>query len=507
MLSQGDATMTPMTGAIHVVGDNALFVDVGHIAADELHRIASTLRADARVAAAIVGEQSIYAVFSGPPDRSVLEQALRQHGDSRLHDRRRHDIEVDFSPSLGPDLEQFLQEKNLDRDTFLRRIATLRLETRYLGFRAGFAYLEGWPEEWRLPRRPTSRNVVPAGTFAIAGATAGFYPIDSPGGWNLLGRTSARLWDPWCDPPNLIAEGDEIAIVPRKSRTDAPVETLHPSRCEGAVASIDRAGQLTLSVRAKDWGRIALGLSEGGPFDECAASAANLAAGNRAGAGILECVLVGPDVRLLLRRQCAWAGSAATVRVDGRSVPPGVPFSVEGGQTISIGRISGGLRGYLAIEGGTGDDAAPYEVTPKHLRAGSLLWPQEGVEIAAMKRRSGSMSTIEIAAGPHPLPESLAHDLMHREWHVSSSLDRIGVRIVAGGSALLPPSGSDRLPSCGAQAGSIQWHPSGDLMILGPDHPITGGYLQPFTVPGSELWKVGQLTPGQRISLKRKSEG
>jgi allophanate hydrolase subunit 2 len=100
----------------------------------------------------------------------------------------------------------------------------------------------------------------------------------------------------------------------------------------------------------------------------------------------------------------------------------------------------------------------------------------------------------------------LAADVLRRRWTVSSSLDRVGIRLVQEERGkLFPPTGSDRLPSCGAQFGSIQWHPSGDLVILGPDHPITGGYLQPFTIRRADLWKAGQLTPGQSVVLK--SEG
>jgi KipI family sensor histidine kinase inhibitor len=496
--------MRPMTAGVRAVGDNALFVDVGLIPSDELHRIKEALRRDVRVAAAIVGEQSIYAIFFGPPDRDLLERAFQSHPESPVHEQRRHDITVDFGNESGPDLEQFLEEKNLDRDAFLRGIAALRLKARYLGFRAGFAYLDGWPDAWRVPRRATSRSLVPAGSFAIAGSMAGFYPTDSPGGWNLLGRTDLRLWNPWRDPPNLIGAGDEIAILPSVGLAAAHiVETARIPRSDPPVARIERPGQLTLSVRATGWERVALGLPEGGAYDEPAAGAANLAAGNRAGAGILECVLVGPDVRLFQRRCCCWAGSVATVTVDGRNVPLGLPFTVERGETISIGRITGGLRGYLAIEGGVGDDAAPFDIGPQRLRSGALLWPQRGSETQSAKRGAGSPSTIELSTGPHPLPGNLAVEVAGRRWKVTSSMDRVGIRLAQEAGGLLPPSGSDRLPSCGAQFGSIQWHPSGDLMVLGPDHPITGGYLQPFTVRRRELWKIGQLVPGQFVTWQQ----
>ena len=91
-----------------------------------------------------------------------------------------------------PDLPELLAKTAVSlATTSSQRVATLRLTARYLGFRGGFAYLDGWPEEWSMPRRPTSRPVA-RGSFAIAGNVAGFYPIDSPGGWNILGANGRR---------------------------------------------------------------------------------------------------------------------------------------------------------------------------------------------------------------------------------------------------------------------------------------------------------------------------
>src|SRR5205814_10056776 len=100
---------------------------------------------------------------------------------------RVHSVEVRFD---GEDLREFLAYARVTREEFLRRIP--RLTARYLGFRGGWAYLDGWPAEWAMPRRATSRPVK-RGSFAIAGAIAGFYPIDTPGGWNILGCTDAQL--------------------------------------------------------------------------------------------------------------------------------------------------------------------------------------------------------------------------------------------------------------------------------------------------------------------------
>ena len=149
----------------------------------------------------------------------------------------------------------------------MRRVPDIRLVVRYLGFRAGFAYLEGWPAEWSMPRRSTSRNVVPGGSFAIAASMAGFYPVDSPGGWNLLGRTAAPLWDPDREPPNLFAPGDEIAIVVLDG-TVTPVLPRLESEFHGEpIADIITPGQLTTIVAAPYWKRVEYGEPPGGPFD------------------------------------------------------------------------------------------------------------------------------------------------------------------------------------------------------------------------------------------------
>src|ERR1041385_3437562 len=213
---------------------------------------------------------------------------------------------------------------------FERDPREVTLRARYLGFRAGFAYLEGWPDP--MPRLATSRPVA-RGSFAVAGTMAGFYPIDTPGGWNVLGRTNVVLWDPNREQPNLIAAGDvghvvPVAELPVASAVAAPL-------IEGEViAEVVSPGQLTRIVGKRDWSRVEHGLAPGGPFDELAAAVANRAAGNADDAACLECVLVGPRLKFVR--------------------PTGVGRSDGSGQVvdeIDFGRLRA-LREYVAIEGG-----------------------------------------------------------------------------------------------------------------------------------------------------------
>jgi len=83
-----------------------------------------------------------------------------------------------------------------------------------LGFSPGFAYLGGMPEAIAAPRLETPRTLVPVGSVGIAGEQTGIYPIASPGGWRLIGRTPLKLFDPERDPPTLLQAGDMVDFVP-----------------------------------------------------------------------------------------------------------------------------------------------------------------------------------------------------------------------------------------------------------------------------------------------------
>ncbi len=85
----------------------------------------------------------------------------------------------------------------------------------FSGFAPGFAYLAGLDDEHAVPRLDSPRTRVPAGSVALAGTWCGVYPTASPGGWQLIGHTDARLWDVERDPPALLAPGTRVRFVAR----------------------------------------------------------------------------------------------------------------------------------------------------------------------------------------------------------------------------------------------------------------------------------------------------
>ena len=114
----------------------------------------------------------------------------------------------------GPDLEAVAEMTRLPVAEVVARHAAGEYTTLFLGFVPGFGYLGPLPAELSLPRRPVPRTHVPAGSVAIAGPQTAVYPIDSPGGWWLIGRTELAFWDPRRDPPALLSPGRRVRFVP-----------------------------------------------------------------------------------------------------------------------------------------------------------------------------------------------------------------------------------------------------------------------------------------------------
>jgi KipI family sensor histidine kinase inhibitor len=138
---------------------------------------------------------------------------------------RRFDMEADESPAErptrvlpvrydGPDLTEVAERTGLERAEVIRRHAAPAYRVHFLGFVPGFAYLGPLDPALVLPRRSEPRRRVPPGSVAIAGAQTGVYPLETPGGWHLIGHTDVVLFDPARDPPNLLAAGDMVRFSP-----------------------------------------------------------------------------------------------------------------------------------------------------------------------------------------------------------------------------------------------------------------------------------------------------
>lgn len=127
---------------------------------------------------------------------------------------RRVEIPVYYGGEDGPDLDFVAGHNHLIPADVIHRHSARTYPVFMMGFTPGFPYLGGLDPAIAAPRLATPRSRVPAGSVGIAGEQTGIYPIDSPGGWRIIGRTPLRLFDPQRDPPFLLEPGDLVCFVP-----------------------------------------------------------------------------------------------------------------------------------------------------------------------------------------------------------------------------------------------------------------------------------------------------
>jgi KipI family sensor histidine kinase inhibitor len=191
------------------VGPTALRAEV----ADARGALAlATFARASRVDAAEVVPGARTVLFDGVADLPALEDLLSSWPGADAGSGPGALVEVPVTYD-GADLTQVAERWGTDTAGVADRLAGTELVSAFCGFAPGFAYLSGLPAELAVPRLATPRPEVPAGAVAIADRWCGIYPTASPGGWLLLGHTTATLWDASLDTPALLAPGTRVRLV------------------------------------------------------------------------------------------------------------------------------------------------------------------------------------------------------------------------------------------------------------------------------------------------------
>jgi KipI family sensor histidine kinase inhibitor len=369
----------------------------------------------------------------------------------------------------------------------------------FLGFAPGFAYLTGAPLPLAVPRLKTPRLRVPAGSVAVADGYSGVYPLDSPGGWRLIGRVAERMFDVDASPPALLRPGDRVVFeaVGELAATSAPIK-LPP---QGApVLRAIAPGPLTTVQGGPRYGLSASGVPAGGAMDLPALAAANALLGNAPDVAGLEFTIAGPELEALAEVRVAANGAVRDLRK---------------GDRIKIGMLEEGARGYIAVEGGLAQPH-PGERTRALLKGDELTRPPaSGWVVGPRPPSSGrAVGPRPETRGRRPVPGDAAGVLHLRalpgpqldhfpaperffaaEYTLSPQSDRRGLRLKG---PPLSPLRAD-IPPEGTAPGAVQVPGDGLPIVLGPDRPVTGGYPKIATVISADLPLLAQARPGARI--------
>ncbi len=294
-----------------------------------------------------------------------------------------------------------------------------------------------------------------------------------------------------------------------------------------ATFDVLAAGTMTT---IQDWpGRLGLwevGVPPSGPMDSLTFRLANRLVGNADGTAALEITMAGPSLRFNTTAILAIAGPPVVILRNGEPVSPNTAITVVAGDVVKIGKIEqSGLRAYLAIAGGI---EAPDYLGSKSTftlgrfggHGGRALLPGDVIGIGGSPKMEGQECPsslpytrewkIGVLYGPHGAPDFfLPEDIecfFATSWEVHYNSARTGVRLIGpkpkwartdGGEAGLHPS---NLHDNAYAIGAVDF--TGDMpVILGPDGPSLGGFVCPVVVVDAELWKLGQLRPGDKITF------
>jgi urea carboxylase len=308
--------------------------------------------------------------------------------------------------------------------------------------------------------------------------------------------------------------------------------TAHLRSVGFTTPSIEVMSPGTFSIVVEHPGRLGywnVGIPPSGPMDALSLRLANRVVGNAAGVAGLELTMSGPTLRFAADALIALAGADMAARLDDVEIANFEPVSVKAGQTLKLGALaSAGARAYLAVRGGFDVPAYLGSRTTftlggfgghggRVLRRGDILHigqepPQDEPRTLApgLRPRIANTWQLGVLYGPHGAPDFFTprdvEMLFSSDWEVHYNSNRTGVRLVGpkpewarpdGGEAGLHPS---NIHDVAYAIGSIDF--TGDMpILLGPDGPSLGGFVCPGVIATAELWKMGQLRPGDKLRL------
>jgi len=183
-------------------------------------RLTQRLATFPEVVEAIPGMNNVTVVLRDPTTLALdaIEHLQRwwEESEALEPESRAIEIPVVYGGEAGPDLAHVADHCGMSEKQVVELHTSIEYRVWFIGFQPGFPYLGGMPEALTTPRRAEPRISVPAGSVGIGGAQTGIYPLASPGGWNLIGRTDLTLFNPRLAEPSLLRPGDTLRFIPRK---------------------------------------------------------------------------------------------------------------------------------------------------------------------------------------------------------------------------------------------------------------------------------------------------
>ncbi len=471
------------------------------------------------------------------------------------------DFELPVCYELGLDWERIEMVSGRSRVEWITQHSAGRYRVAAIGFLPGFVFLDGLDNMLQMPRLERPRTKVPKGTVGIGGCQTGWYAIESPGGWNSIGRSPLPLLDLGRagGSPTPVQVGDWVRF---RSISVEEFEELASDAVEYELVSNDEvksnSSQPLSRIRVKvldaglwtsiqDGGRSsgqAYGIPKGGVADVVAweqlQSLLNVESIGTLGP-VLECTLKGPKLKFLDDAVIALTGAIMEARVDGKLVKQGSKIRVRAGQVLELGTVKQGCRAYMGVAATTFVGKlkyGSYSQLPgsERLQGGEILeWIGILVKASECENEPGLVSSIgdeklfpeffgvprlRIQAGPEwaLVPKEFQHLFSESDFVVGSKSNRIGIRLKEVSQNGCQEMGNslvdlweefreywvrqESIWSSVVAPGVIQLPPNADPIVLGPDAQTLGGYPRIAYLPKDQQWRMAQFKAGDRLRFR-----
>lgn len=458
---------------------------------------------------------------------------------------------------FAPDLRKVAAHAKLTAEEVIKIHSSTDYLIYMMGFLPGFPYLGGMEKCLETPRLETPRTKIPAGSVAIGGAQTGLYPVESPGGWNIIGRTPLKLFDLNRKPQFLYKAGDKIRFEPISKKEfeefdvyaendwlwkngfeAEAIQQAHTAiserkklrdkniphyECGGGI-KILVAGLLTTVQDKGTKGFQKYGISQSGAMDEMSFELANAICGNPENTACLETTLSGPSIRFVTECDFAITGATfANASLNGIPVEMNKKIHANAGEVLNCGFASNGLRSYIAFTGGIlVPEVFGSRSTNLKSKIGGFYGRklEAGDELAIGFARRHSMNENAFPAkNINPFfarkdgilvldcIKSSQFDFFSEEsvkiftstvYTIAPESDRMGIRfqgqnIRCGKTDII----SDAIPF-----GAVQITSAGLPLVMAADRQTTGGYAKIACVKKESMCALAQAAPGTKVQFK-----
>lgn len=530
---------------VKMMGERAVLIEV----ADEISREANTyvlalkrkLEEKAKVLRGILELVPAYTtllIYYDPTHVSIdnllqtirkVEGEIKSEAIEKIVGRRRIiEIPVIYGGEFGPDLQFIAEYSGLSIEEIIKIHSSQIYLVYMIGFTPGFAYMGEVPDVIAVPRLEKPRLKVPAGSVGIAGKQTGIYPIESPGGWRIIGRTPLKLFNPKSSKPTLLNAGDLVKFKPISRRE---YEKLKKARkiveereeVKGEVAlQVENVGP---GVTVQDFGRIGFrkyGVPFSGALDKKSFMIANILVGNDVNSACIEVFQSSLTLRALKDVIIAITGAEIYATINGEKISTYQATILRKNDELFIQQFERGQVAYIAVSGGIEEPmllgSRSYYLRAdigRALKSGALLtigkirdesvfkdYPARKIP-SKFKPVIEEEITLRVILGPHDeyLSSEIVEDFLVSTFVVTPYIDRMGFRLTKlEGEGY---GGTGRLISCGTVPGAIQIPPDGNPIVLMADAQTTGGYPIIGTVILSDLDILAQAQPGTKIKFEK----